>query len=158
MTGNAPHSASSLTAAQHPQGARRIRSAPRSASSLTAAQHPQNPCKVRYFYPKTSQFRVIARPQSGRGNLKAEGMASRNEAREYETRRNSYHKKQEICCIVPLPRSSFQGFVSFRAAIVRSGMTNRFVKDCRVGRRHPPRNDTKPVGFTKKPTGSLRNL
>ena len=31
--------------------------------------------------------------------------------------------------------------VSFRATIVRYGMTNRSVKDCRVGRTRPPRND-----------------
>ena len=42
---------------------------------------------------KTFQFCVIARPQRGRGNLKAEGMASRSEAREHETRKNPYHKK-----------------------------------------------------------------
>ena len=30
---------------------------------------------------------------------------------------------------------------SFRPAIVRYGMTNRIVKDCRVGRTRPPRND-----------------
>ena len=33
------------------------------------------------FPQKTSQICVIARPQRGRGNLKAEGMASRSEAR-----------------------------------------------------------------------------
>ena len=33
------------------------------------------------------------------------------------------------------------GSVSFRATIVRSGMANRSVKDCRVGRTRPPRND-----------------
>ena len=30
---------------------------------------------------------------------------------------------------------------SFRPAIFRYGMTNRIVKDCRVGRTRPPRND-----------------
>ena len=34
-------------------------------------------------------------------------------------------------------------------------MTNRIVKDCRVGRTRPPRNDTKLVGFMKKPTSFL---
>ena len=38
------------------------------------------------FPQKTSQICVIARPQSGRGNLKAEGMASRGEARERKTK------------------------------------------------------------------------
>ena len=37
--------------------------------------------KASVFQIKPSQFRVIARPQSGRGNLKAEGMASHSEAR-----------------------------------------------------------------------------
>ena len=54
-------------------------------------------------------------------------------------------------CFVP----SYQGSVSFRATIFRYGMTNRFVKDCRVGRTRPPRNDTKLVGFMKKPTSFL---
>ena len=76
-----------------------------------------------------------------RSNLKVEGVASRGEAREHEAKRNTYHKKQEICCIVSRPLSPFQGSVSFRATIVRYGMTNRSVKDCRVGRTRPPRND-----------------
>ena len=33
------------------------------------------------------------------------------------------------------------GSVSFRATIIRYGMANRSVKDCRVGRTRPPRND-----------------
>ena len=37
------------------------------------------------FYCKTYHFRVIARPHSGRGNLKGEGTASRDEARQQET-------------------------------------------------------------------------
>ena len=41
--------------------------------------------KNRRFYCKTYHFCVIARPQSGRGNLKAEGMASRGEAQERKT-------------------------------------------------------------------------
>ena len=43
--------------------------------------------------------------------------------------------KTWIHCFILLPLSSFQGSVSFRATIVRFGMTNRFVKDCRVGRK-----------------------
>ena len=62
-------------------------------------------------------------------------MASRGEAWEYEARRNPYRKKQEIRCVVLLPLSLFQGSVSFRPTIFRFGMTNRFVKDCRVGRK-----------------------
>ena len=67
-------------------------------------------------------------------------MASRGEAREYVAKRKPYHKKW-ICCVVPVPLSLFQGSVSFRPTIVRFGMTNRSVKDCRVGRTRPPRND-----------------
>ena len=81
-------------------------------------------------------------------------MASRGEAREHEAKRKPYHKKW-ICRVVPLSLSFFQASVSFRATIVRFGMTNRFVKDCRVGRTRPPRNDTKLVGFMKKPTSFL---
>ena len=42
----------------------------------------------------------------------------------------------------------------FRFPAFRSGMPNRSVKDCRVGRKklRPPRNDTKMVGFHRKPT------
>ena len=67
-------------------------------------------------------------------------MASRGEAREYVAKRKPYHKKW-IRCVVPLPLSLFQGSVSFRATIVRFGIANRSVKDCRVGRTRPPRND-----------------
>ena len=41
--------------------------------------------KTPVFQIKPSQFRVIARPQSGRGNLKAEGMAFLGEAQERKT-------------------------------------------------------------------------
>ena len=44
---------------------------------------------------------------------------------------------------IPLSLSFFQGSVSFRSTIFRSGMANRIVKDCRVGRKmRPPRNDS----------------
>ena len=62
-------------------------------------------------------------------------MASRTEAREHEARRNPYHKKHGIRCFVLLPLSLIYGSVSFRATIFRFGMTNRIVKDCRVGRK-----------------------
>ena len=98
---------------------------------------------------------VSLRGAQRRGNLKAEGMASRGEAREHEAKRNPYHKKHEIHCFILLSLSSFQGSVSFRPTIVRFGMTNRIVKDCRVGRTRPPRNDKKLVGFCEKPTSFL---
>ena len=40
-----------------------------------------------------------------RGNLKAKGMESRSKAREWEARRQPYHKKYEIRCFVSLPLS-----------------------------------------------------
>ena len=63
--------------------------------------------------------------------------------------------KTWIHCFILLSLSSFQGSVSFRATIVRSGMASRFVKDCRVGRTRPPRNDTKLAGLMKKPASFL---
>ena len=116
---------------------------------VDSARKRLHPAKTVRFQTKTPRFGVIARPQRGRGNLKAEGMASRGEAREHEARGKPYHKKW-ICRVVPLSLSFFQGSVSFRATIVRSGMANRSVKDCRVGRtRRPPRND-KSCGFCGK--------
>ena len=40
-----------------------------------------------------------------------------------------------------LCRASFRDAVSFRFIMLRSGMPSRSVKDCRVGRTRPPRND-----------------
>ena len=88
------------------------------------------------FYPKNIQVYVSLRGRSAAvAILKSKGWASRGEAREYEARRNPYRKKQEIRCFVLRHLSLFQGSVSFRATIVRYGMTNRSVKDCRVGRK-----------------------
>ena len=44
-------------------------------------------------------------------------------------------QKTWIHCFILLPLSSFQGSASFRPTIFRYGMANRFVKDCRVGRK-----------------------
>ena len=114
----------------------------RIAKKGSAGQSPALPFSVskslqsKLFLPqKRPDFRVIARPQRGRGNLKVEGMASRTEAREHVAKRNPYHKKHGNRCVVLLPLSSFQGFVSSRSTIFRFGMTNRSVKDCRVGRK-----------------------
>ena len=73
----------------------------------TTAKNNRKKWKTSVFQIKTPRFCVIARPQRGRGNLKAEGMASRGEAREHEARGNPYHKKQEVCCIVSRPLSLF---------------------------------------------------
>ena len=94
---------------------------------------------------KRSNF-VSLRGAQRRGNLKVECMASRGEAREHVAKRNPYRKKQEIRCFVLRLHSLFQGSVSLRATIFRSGIANRIVKDCRVGRTRPPRND-KSGGF-----------
>ena len=76
-----------------------------------------------------------------RGNLKAEGMAFRGEARECETKKEALSQKMDLLRRSASSFSLFQGSVSFRSTIVRFGMTNRSVKDCRVGRTRPPRND-----------------
>ena len=52
--------------------------------------------KTSVFQIKPSRFRVIARPQRGRGNLKVEGVASRDEAREWEARRQPYRKNMRF--------------------------------------------------------------
>ena len=57
---------------------------------------------------------------------------------EARSKKKPLSQKHEIRCIVSLSLSSFQGSVSFRSTIVRSGMANRIVKDCRVGRKIAP--------------------
>ena len=95
----------------------------------------------RLFSKQNRSNFVSLRGAQRRGNLKAKGVASRGEAREHETRRNPYHRKTWIRCVSSLLLSLFQGSVSLRSTIFRYGMINRFVKDCRVGRTCPPRND-----------------
>ena len=91
---------------------------------------------------KTFHFRVIARPQRGRGNLKVEGMESRGEAREHEARRNTHNGSRKTGNTAQSAFSaSFSDSGSFRFIMPRSGMPPRSVKDCRVGRTRPPRND-----------------
>ena len=90
--------------------------------------------KTSVFQTKTPQFCVIARPQRGRGNLKAEGKASRGEARECETKKEALSQKMDSLRRFAVSLFIY-GSVSFRATIVRSGMANRSVKDCRVGRK-----------------------
>ena len=89
----------------------------------------------RLFSKQNRSNFVSLRGAQRRGNLKAKGVASRGEAREHETRRNPYHRKTWIRCVSSLLLSLFQGSVSLRSTIVRYGMTNRIVKDCRVGRK-----------------------
>ena len=96
-----------------------------SKKPLTQAFLPQN----------RPNFRVIARPQRGRGNLKVEGMGIPWRSTGARSKRESLSQKHGIRRFISLSLSLFQGFVSFRATIFRFGMTNRFVKDCRVGRK-----------------------
>ena len=76
-----------------PQSVTGKANAPGARMSPGGAAVCQKTFEASFFTPKHPDFRVIARPQHGRGNLKAEGMASRGEAREHETGRNSYHKR-----------------------------------------------------------------
>ena len=75
-----------------PQSVTDKANAPGARMSPGGASVCQKTFEASFFTPKHPNFRVIARPQRGRGNLKVEGMASRGEAREHEARRNSYHK------------------------------------------------------------------
>ena len=60
--------------------------------------------KASVFQAKPSQFRVIARPPCGRGNLKAEGMASRSEARERKTTKSPNFESSRSDTTTALPR------------------------------------------------------
>ena len=77
---------------------------------------------------KTSHFRVIARPQRGRGNLKVISMASRGEARKHEARRNTHNGSRETGNTAQSAFSvSFSDSGSFRFIRLRPGMANRSV-------------------------------
>ena len=82
-------------------------------------QRVKKPSRQAILPQKHPNFRVIARPQRGRGNLKGEGMASRGEARDYKQAGILIAKNMRVAA-------------SFRLTIFRFGMTNRIVKDCRV--------------------------
>ena len=105
------------TAAERYRQSTRPRGSDESRGALQCVKKPSRQAILPQNRP---DFRVIARPQRGRGNLKAEGMASHGEAREYVAKRNPYHKKQEICCIVSrplfIPRLCFvpRNHISFR--------------------------------------------
>ena len=90
--------------------------------------------KTSVFQIKTFQFCVIARSAATRQSLsQRHGIPWRSTGA--RNKKKFLSQKTWIHCFILLPRSSFQGFVSFRPTIVRFGMTNRFVKDCRVGRK-----------------------
>ena len=93
------------------------------------------------FQIKTFQFCVIARSAATwQSESRRHGIPWRSTG--VRNKKNSLSQKQGNRCFVSRPLSLFQGSVSFRATIVRFGMTNRSVKDCRVGRKmRPPRND-----------------
>ena len=101
----------------------------------------KKPSRQAFLPQNRPGFRVIARPQRGRGNLKVEGMGIPWRSTGARSKRESLSQKTWIHCFILLPLSLIYGSVSFRATIVRYGMANRFVKDCCVGRTRPPRND-----------------
>ena len=74
------------------------------------------------FQTKTLQFCVIARPPCGRGNLKAEGMASRDEAREQEPAefQNSDSSRRDTAIALHLGRYIIRprGRISYAAAYI----------------------------------------
>ena len=153
------------------------------------------------FLRKAYHFRVIARPPCGRGNLKAKGMASRDEAREQEPAefQNSDSSRRDTAIALHLERYIIRprGRISYAAAYImqrscislrspaspsphftcvsifllleaqislrspaalRSGIPSRSVKDCRVGRTRPPRNDKFGRSCGKTGQFSKRNV
>ena len=84
------------------------------AKASKSFQRVKKPSRQAILPQKHPGFRVIARPQRGRGNLKVKGMASRGEVREYETSRNAYCKKYEIRRFIPLNHISFRDDKSHR--------------------------------------------
>ena len=124
-----------------PQSVTDKANAPGARMSPGGAAVCQKTFEASFFTPKHPDFRVIARPQRGRGNLKVEGMGIPWRSTGARSKRESLSQKTWIHCFILLPLSLIYGSVSFRATIVRYGMANRFVKDCRVGRTRPPRND-----------------
>ena len=91
--------------------------------------------KQAVFTPKTSRFscHCEAAEQPWQSESQRYGIPWRNT--EARSKRESLSQKHGIRRFISLSLSLFQGFVSFRATIFRYGMTNRFVKDCRVGRK-----------------------
>ena len=106
--------------AQHPQGARRIRSAPRSALSLTAAQ---------YVKILAQQVKNVSIYVSLRGRSAAVAILK---SKVWHPVAKHGSTKQEG---IPITKN-MRFAASFRATIFRYGMTNRIVKDCRVGRKN----------------------
>ena len=74
------------------------------------------------FQTKTFHFRVIARPQRGRGNLKAKGMASRYEARKQKPTKfqNSDPSRRDTAIALHLGRYIIRprGRISYAAAYI----------------------------------------
>ena len=135
------------------------------------------PC-IKTAYNKKRPFSKQNRPNfmslrgaQRRGNLKAEGMASRSEARERKTTEspNSDPSRRDTTTALARKRhfTRAQAHISHASvsftrskivfhcaalAVPRSGMPSRSVKDCRVGRTRPPRNDI-TEGFVGKWNG-----
>jgi len=86
-------------------------------------------------------------------------MVSRGEARKHEARRNTHNGNRETDSTAHSAFSaSFSDSGSFRFIMLRSGMANRSVKDCRVGRTRPPRNDKTGRFCRKTEQFSERNV
>ena len=92
------------TAAERYRQSKRPRGSDEPRGALQCVKKPSRQAILPQNRPN---FRVIARPQRGRGNLKAEGMASHGEAWEHGAKGKPYHKKHGIRCVVLLPLSSF---------------------------------------------------
>ena len=100
--------------------------APGARMSPGALQCVKKPSRQAILPQNRPDFRVIARPQRGRGNLEGEGMASRGEAREHVAKEKPYYKKGDSLrrfassffilrfCFVPPYHSSFRNDKSHR--------------------------------------------
>ena len=92
----------------------------------TTAQNWPHKRKTSVFQIKPSQFRVIARPQRGRGNLKAEGMAFLGEARcpcetdfkHFGNKNGRFYCKTYHFCVIARPQSG-------RGNLKAEGMASR---------------------------------
>ncbi len=127
-----------------------------------ALQCVKKPSRQAILPQNRPNFRVIARPQRGRGNLEGEGMASRGEAREHETRGKPYHKRHgftaSFCflalylwfCFVPRNHISLRNDKSFRQRLPRRAQRMRPPRNDRIGRFDRKHGTQNPIlGFRK---------
>ena len=125
-----------------PQSVTDKANAPGTHPSPGGAQRVKKPSRQAILPQKRPNFRVIARPHRGRGNLKVIGMASRGEAREHEAKENPYHKNMGIAASFRFLSLSFK--VLFRSVLPYfvSGWQIASLKIAASGAKlRPPRND-----------------